>query len=121
MKSPAARALLEKIGPGDGKLTMLDALHTNQATVRQIVQKNASDYLLPVKENHEGLLQRAQQVLPTACEKQTPAPPAGLSPLWSPPSKAIRTTAAQVRYRRERGKKPLALREAQPARCGQQP
>jgi len=42
------------------------------------------------------------------------------SPLRSPTAKATRTTAAQLRYRRKRGKKPHALREAQPGRRGQQ-
>lgn len=59
---PAARQLLEKLGDLDGKLCMLDALHTNQETLRQIVQESGADYLLPVKGNHEGLEQRAQAV-----------------------------------------------------------
>ena len=52
---PAARQLLEKIGPLDGKLVMLDALHTCQETLRRIHQDNGADYLLPVKGNHATL------------------------------------------------------------------
>ena len=59
---PAARRLLERIGPLDGKLVMLDALHTTQTTLRQIHQDNGADYLLPVKGNHEGLEERAARV-----------------------------------------------------------
>ena len=138
---PAARELLTKIGPSDGKLIMLDALHTNQATLRQILQDNGADYLLPIKENHDGLLQRAQQTLPAPAPPNPPNPPnpptqsassAGPSPLWTkrppaPPSERrpqpptqVRTQApptspAPVRYRRDRRKKPLPPRKAQPA------
>jgi hypothetical protein len=33
---PAARALLEKLGPLDGKLLMLDALHSCQQTIERV-------------------------------------------------------------------------------------
>lgn len=52
---PAARALLKKLGPLDGKLVMLDALHPCQETLRQIHQENGADFLLPVKGNHSEL------------------------------------------------------------------
>jgi len=62
---PAARELLEKIGPQDGKTMMLDALHSNQQSMRQIYQDNGADYLMPVKGNHPGLQQRAgEQIQP---------------------------------------------------------
>jgi len=124
----AARELLEKIGPSDGKLIMLDALHTNQTTLRQIHQDNGADYLLPIKENHEGLLERAQQTLPTPEKAQPAAPAAGTPPLrperattQSRQNAASATTPAPVRYRRDRRKKPLAPREAQPASRSDQP
>lgn len=124
----AARALLEKIGPSDGKLIMLDALHTNQTTLRQINQDNGADYLLPIKENHEGLLQRAQQTLPTPEKAQPAAQTAGSSPLrpkratTQPSQNATSTTSpAPVRYRRDRRKKPLTPRKAQPASRSDQP
>ena len=124
----AARTLLEKIGPSDGKLIMLDALHTNQATLRQINQDNGADYLLPIKENHEGLLQRAQQTLPTPEKAQPAAQTAGPSPLRpkratnQPSQNATSTTSpAPVRYRRDRRKKPLTPRKAQPASRSDQP
>lgn len=101
---PAARNLLDKMGSLEGKLVMLDALHTNQATLRQIHQDNGADYLLPVKDNHEGLATRAAQCLappqpvepPARSNSESPANPSsvGLSPL-SPSRPA-------VRYRRKR-------------------
>ena len=36
---PAARELLKKIGPLDTHILMLDALHTDAETARQIVQE----------------------------------------------------------------------------------
>ena len=101
---PAARNLLDKMGSLEGKLVMLDALHTNQATLRQIHQDNGADYLLPVNDNHEGLATRAAQCLappqpvepPARRNSESPANPSsvGLSPL-SPSRPA-------VRYRRKR-------------------
>jgi hypothetical protein len=61
---PAARELLEKTAALDGHLVMLDALHTNAQTARQIVQECGADYLLPLKGNQEGLRERAAQCLP---------------------------------------------------------
>ena len=115
---PAARVLLEKIGPQDGKTIMLDALHSNQTTIRQIHQENGADYLLPVKANHAGLAKLAQEQLPPP-PKLPPPPPAkpktnniktpeptfeidlasvGLSPLGF--SLAEHTSSA-IRYRRK--------------------
>ena len=79
---PAARQLLQKLGPLDGQIVMLDALHSNQETIRQIVQENGADYLLPVKGNHSGLEARAAACLPDpppppAKVITTPPPPAG--------------------------------------------
>ena len=106
---PAARRLLEKTGPLDGKLVMLDALHTNQATLRRIHQDNGADFLLPVKGNHDGLEQRAAACLPppdppgNPPAAQPPAPPAqaGLPPL-GPCRDAPAPARRAVRYRRKR-------------------
>ena len=104
---PAARLLLEKIGPLEGKIVMLDALHTNQATLRQIHQDNGADYLLPVKENHEGLATRVAQCLaepppiaPAAPASTTPANLAvvGIPPLGS--SRSHQPSVPAVRFRR---------------------
>jgi hypothetical protein len=54
----AARTLLEKINARQdlqGKVLVLDALHTNQETARLIVQEIGADYLFTVKTNQETL------------------------------------------------------------------
>jgi hypothetical protein len=91
---PAARALLNKLGPLDGKLLMLDALHPCQQTLRQAHQDNGADFLIPVKGNHPELEARATACLPD----RTPAviPPLGRAPGHGPAADA-------VRYRRKRG------------------
>ena len=91
---PAARALLEKLGPLDGKLLMLDALHSCQQTMRQAHQDNGADFLLPVKDNHPELAARAAACLPDRS-------PAVISPLGG--KRAVRNTSGDVRYRRKRG------------------
>jgi hypothetical protein len=119
---PAARELLTRIGPLDGKLVMLDALHTNQATLRQIHQDNGADYLLPVKANHATLEALAAGCLPPPAPPPltTPAaspPRAGTSPLKPMPPST--DTRAPVRYRRHPRAQPLPARKAQPALGGQ--
>lgn len=112
---PAARQLLKALGPLDGKLVMLDALHTNQETIRQILQGNGADYLLPVKGNHATLEKLAAQCLPQKPPPPPPPPPAaaatenqqerpktsklkaGLSPLRHP---CVASARCAVRYRR---------------------
>lgn len=62
----AARTLLERVAPRvdlSGKLIVLDALHTNPATARQIVQDLGADYLFTIKANQEGLHQTAHGLL----------------------------------------------------------
>lgn len=96
---PAARELLTHIGALDGKLVMLDALHTNQETLRQIYQENGADYLLPVKGNHAGLEKLAAAHIATSLPQQKNDPPeSGPSPL-----DATDTTPSRraVRYRRK--------------------
>lgn len=118
---PAARTLLEKLGDMEGKLCMLDALHANQATLRQINMDTGADYLVPVKGNHEGLEQRIGQIFaPTPGAPLTAGPPKTQAPEHPgavaddlgngfPPSGSRaaeqRSTAAlrkPVRYRRHR-------------------
>ena len=91
---PAARKLLEKLGPLDGKLLMLDALHPCQQTLRQAHQENGADFLIPVKGNHPELEARAAACLPDR-------PPAVLPPLG--PAPGHEPAAGAVRYRRKRG------------------
>lgn len=90
---PAARALLEKLGPLDGKLLMLDALHPCQQTLRQAHQDNGADFLIPVKGNHPELEARATACLPDRS-------PAVYPPLKPEPT--AEPTASGVRYRRKR-------------------
>lgn len=61
---PAARELLGRLDGLEGKLVMLDALHTSQETLRQIHQNNGADYLMPVKGNCGGLEARVSDCLP---------------------------------------------------------
>jgi hypothetical protein len=93
---PAARALLKELGPLDGKLIMLDALHSCQETLRQAYQDNGADFLVPVKGNHPEL-----EALATACLPDCHCQPAVIPPLGLQPGP--RAAAAAVRYRRKRG------------------
>jgi hypothetical protein len=90
---PAARELLDRLGPLDGKLVMLDALHSCQQTLRQIHQDNGADYLMPVKGNQSGLESRAAACLPPD------RPPVVISPL----GRDVAGPSGGVRYRRKRG------------------
>lgn len=54
----AARTLLERLNQRmdlNGKVVVLDAIHTNQETARLIVQDLGADYLFTVKANQESL------------------------------------------------------------------
>jgi predicted transposase YbfD/YdcC len=101
---PAARQLLAKMGPLEGKLVMLDALHTNQVTLRQIHQDNGADYLLPVKDNHPGLAALAEQHLPPPkkAELEQPGSLEASEAVRSPlgPSHCGQAANSAVRYRR---------------------
>jgi hypothetical protein len=122
----AARNLLAKLGPLDGKVVMLDALHTNQQTLRLITQEHGADFLLPVKDNHEGLRRAAAQALPAR-----QAPPPGQASITAPvagsprppttgasPPTALGAAAPAVRYRRQRGNQQRPTRTAQRALGG---
>ena len=91
---PAARALLEKLGPLDGKLLMLDALHCCQQTLRQAHQDNGADFLIPVKGNQPELEARAKACLPDRLSAVIP--PLGRA-------RGAHGAARAVRYRRKRG------------------
>ena len=116
---PAARALLAQLGPLDGKLVMLDALHTNQATLRTIHQDHGADYLVPVKDNHEALRAAAQACLPAPSPpgppsaERPPTPPHPVAGGFSP--SAHGAAPAAVRYRRKRRNQSRPARETQPA------
>jgi hypothetical protein len=63
---PVARSVLEQASQQidfTGSLVVLDALHTNQQTARQIVQELGADYLLTVKTNQSTLHQLVEQRL----------------------------------------------------------
>jgi hypothetical protein len=60
---PTARTLIERLDL-NGKLTQLDGLHTQHATVHQILYEKGGDYSLILRENQPTLLETAQQLLP---------------------------------------------------------
>jgi hypothetical protein len=63
---PVARTVLEKVAQRvdlAGKLVVLDALHTNQETARQVVQDLGADYLLTVKANQAQLHETVSRLL----------------------------------------------------------
>lgn len=55
--------LLAKV-PLEGKVVTADALHTQQATARHLVQDRGADYVLVVKDNQPTLQQQCQNRLP---------------------------------------------------------
>jgi len=60
---PAGQTLLERLEL-DGAIALMDALHTQVKTARQIVQEGGGNYVLFVKGNQSGLLTQAQHFLP---------------------------------------------------------
>ena len=60
---PAARTLLARLDL-DGQIALLDALHTQVETARQIVQAQGGDDVLFIKGNPPGLLEQARRLLP---------------------------------------------------------
>ena len=108
---PAARQLLKKLGPLDGTLVMLDALHSNQQTLRQIVQDHGADYLVPVKGNHDELQERIEACL-RPDRREVVIPPLG----GRRQNRGASPPPAPVRHRRKpRQAQPRARRAAQPA------
>lgn len=55
---------LLKAVPLEGKVVTADALHTQQATARHLVQERGADYVLVVKDNQPTLRQQCQSRLP---------------------------------------------------------
>ena len=63
---PAIKPLLRKLPPAalEGSLITADALHCQQETPAFITQELGADYLLGLKGNQSGILERAQIKLP---------------------------------------------------------
>jgi hypothetical protein len=63
---PAIKPLLQKLPKGalEGSMITADALHCQQETARFITQELGADYLLGLKGNQSGVLERAQIKLP---------------------------------------------------------
>lgn len=59
---PAGQTLLDRLDL-EGTIALMDALHTQVATARAIVQEGGGDYVLVVKGNQAGLLTQAQHFL----------------------------------------------------------
>ena len=59
---PAAQILLDRQDV-EGKLVVLDALHTQDLTAQKIVFERGGDYVLTVKKNQEALYQTLEQKL----------------------------------------------------------
>jgi hypothetical protein len=68
---PVARELFKKLDL-DGRKVSLDALHTQDQTVRELLLEHGADYLLTVKDN--------QPTLRATIAKLVPAPPADFPP-----------------------------------------
>ena len=64
----------------DGTIALMDALHTQVATARCIVQEGGGDYVLFVKGNQKGLQDQARHFLP---EDFSPSIPNGGSRPWA--------------------------------------
>jgi len=60
---PTARTLIQRLDL-QGKMTQLDAMHTQHQTVHQILYEKGGDYSLILRENQPTLLKTAQQLLP---------------------------------------------------------
>ena len=60
---PAGRTLLDRLDM-DGTIALMDAMHTQVETARTVVQEGGGDYVLIVKDNQSGLLEKAQHLLP---------------------------------------------------------
>ncbi len=61
---PAAQTLVERLGPQlDGKLVVLDALHTQDRTAQKLHFECGADYVMMVKANQKGLYQTLETKL----------------------------------------------------------
>jgi len=68
---PLARQLFERLDL-EGRLVSLDARHTQDETVRELVLEHGADYLLTVKDNQASVHRSLEQLIP--------APEAGFPP-----------------------------------------
>jgi hypothetical protein len=68
---PAAQTLIGRLDL-EGKIALLDALHTQIETARAIVQDQGGDYVLWVKGNQPGLQRQAQTLLPASVPPSAP-------------------------------------------------
>ena len=60
---PAGQTLLDRLDL-DGTIALMDAMHTQVATARVIVQEGGGDYVHFVKGNQSGILDQAKHFLP---------------------------------------------------------
>jgi hypothetical protein len=60
---PAGQTLLDRLDL-DGTIALMDALHTQVATARKVVQEKGGHYVLVAKGNQETLLNQAKTFLP---------------------------------------------------------
>jgi hypothetical protein len=79
---PAARTLLHSLEL-DGQMVILDALHTQDQTARQIVFDKGADYVLTVKDNQESLKKTLQGLVVSA---EVAFPPSARGPGGCAPS-----------------------------------
>lgn len=68
---PAAQNLIGRLDL-EGKIAVLDALHTQVESARAIVQDQGGDYVLCIKGNQPGLQRQAQTLLPASVPPSTP-------------------------------------------------
>jgi hypothetical protein len=61
---PAAQELIERAPILPGQMVSLDAMHTQQETVAQILYDKGADFLVPIKGNQGTILKTAQDLLP---------------------------------------------------------
>lgn len=64
---PAAQILIDRLGPAqlDGKLVVVDALHTQDLTAQKLHFECGADYLMTVKANQKSLYQTLETKLQT--------------------------------------------------------
>jgi len=68
---PAAQTLIGRLDL-DGKIALLDALHTQVQTARALVQDQGGDYVLCLKGNQPLLQRQAQSLLPESVSPSAP-------------------------------------------------
>jgi len=68
---PAAQTLLDRLEL-DGTIALMDALHTQVQTARNIVQEGGGDFVFFVKGNQPTLLEQARHFLPEDFSPSTP-------------------------------------------------